>query len=171
MTEPKTAPAAANGSTEPEKPKVLKLPERRFQLAQSVRNVWHATIDSAWPRDVIYQPTFWAHLRSSGRPAPGDEIIVRPDDMSWRAHLEVRDVGPQAAYVNEIHFKEYTDLTLEKMAAVSPSFEVKWRGPHHKHSVVRISDNATVQPGFESREAGLRWIVDNQRNLQSGKAA
>lgn len=166
MTETATAIVA----TEPEKPKALKLPERRFQLAQSVRNIWHATVDPAWPRDVIFQPTFWGHLRSSGRPAPGDEIIVRPDDMSWRAWLEVTDVGPQSATVVLIHMSERADKALEQKAGAVENFEAKWRGPFHKWSVVRTSTNAPEQTGFDSRETALRWIVDNQRTLQ-GKAA
>jgi len=110
---------------------------------------WRAIIEFGTPYDEVLKPDFWAYVAEVGRIKIGDDIIVMPDDVSYRAHLFVRDVGPKWLKVHQLDRIEF-DEAAPAADVDSTEFRVEWKGPHHKHAVIRIADNEMILTGFKS---------------------
>lgn len=103
--------------------------------------------------DDLLVPGYWANVARDLRPC--DEIIVMPEDMAWRAHVFV-----QAAGRNEAVVRMLSVVMLDEVAEVAEDavYEVKWRGPARKFSVVKRADGAVVKEDFPVREQAAKWM-------------
>jgi hypothetical protein len=140
--------------------KPRKLHPNRFKEASAVRNIWVVTPEDGMTMDDVVKGEFWAHIGDKLRPM--DRIEVLPDNGSFFAELIVRSCGRQYANVQVLRHVEF-----DKAEDRSPSeqFEVQWKGPHHKHAVVRLSDKTVLQNGFDNKSAALAWLSSNLNSL------
>lgn len=163
---PSISPPAAVAE-EPDRPKVRRLAEARFREAAQVRREWNVVPEEGTPFEAVLNPVFWVHNARKMRPT--DLIEVMPDDASYYARLLVRSVGPLGVEVAKL---EYYDLVpqAQSLAAID-RFRVMWKGPHWKHTVIRLEDKKEMQTGFDTAEAAQKWLVENQRSLMTQKAA
>jgi hypothetical protein len=163
-------PAAQNTPVSTDKPdaRPRKLPEARFRVAEQVRNIWNAVPEQGATLEALLDPTYWSH--NARRMRPTDIIEAMPDDGSWYARLIVRSVGALGVTVALLDHYDFSDA--EEPRAADPRFDVKWKGPHYKWAVVPLAGGEAIQTGFDTREAGTRWLAENGRELlQRGKAA
>lgn len=69
----------------------------------------------------LLKPGFWAHV--AGKIQPGNEIVVRREDMAWRVELQVTETGPGLVVAHLLH---------------------EWRNPAHKDEAPVADDVATT---------------------------
>lgn len=150
-----------------EKLKPRKLPESRFRLAESVRNMWSVVPEEGTTFADLLDPVYWSHNARKLRPC--DLIEVMPDDGSYYGRLIVRSIGAGGVFVAKLEYVAFE--AVEAPASVASDFAVQWKGPHHRWCVVRLSDKSTIQPNFETQNDGQRWLVENARTLVTGKKA
>lgn len=151
-----------------EKPKPRKLPESRFRLAESVRNMWSIVPEEGTAFADLLDPVYWSHNARKLRPC--DLIDVLPDDGSYYGRLIVRSIGQAGVHVAKLEYIEFAEIK-DAPAGAASLFEVKWKGPHHRWCVVRLADKEAIQTGFENQNDGQRWLVENARTLVTGKKA
>lgn len=148
----------------PEKSYRLKESRLKAQLHGFENTFWLAVIEHGTPYDEVLKPDFWAHVAEPRRMKIGDEIVVVPDDGSYRAKLFVRDVGRVWVKVEELTKKDF-DAVVAPVGDTASEFRVEWKGPHHKHSVVRISDNEIIQGGFKSAGDARLWMAEHAKAM------
>lgn len=137
-----------------------KIHPSRFKLATHVRNVWSIVPEDGTAYEEILEPSYWTHIAERLR--PNDRIEVFAEDGSYFAELIVRSSTRLSAKVQELR-----KVQLGEVEGASPmsGFDVMWRGPHHKHAVIRLKDKVPLQTGFDTREAAVAWLAVNIRNL------
>lgn len=136
------------------------LRESRFTPADQVRNTWSVVPEEGTPMEALMEPAYWVHVARKLR--PGDIIEVRAEDGAWFARLYVQATQRLSAKVALLDKHVFEDVAAEDAGG---DFEVMWKGPHHRHSVIRKSDRKTLQHGFESREAAFLWLANNMKAL------
>jgi len=128
----------------------------RFQLAAEVRNPWMVTCEKGTTVEQILDGGYWANI--ARLITPGDEIIVRPDDMAWELVLHV--YGREPLFVHVVK-KVLYDLKPSKAPVHVPSrYEVKHAGSHHKWAVLR--DGNPLKDGFETEDLARRYAANHQ---------
>lgn len=108
------------------------------------------------PDDVL-QPSYWANvgelLKSGGHPFPIVEIIWA--DGSRYMRLLVVDCGPLWAKVKVLENVEFGAETADAASMAEGAdiedFEVVYKGPVNKWSVLRKKDQEYVLKGFEDK--------------------
>lgn len=134
--------------------------ESRFIPADQIRNVWSVVPEEGTPISAMLDPAYWTHV--ARRLRPSDLIEVRAEDGSFFAVLYVHYVERLSAKVSVL---SQTIFDAEATPTDDANFDVMWKGPHHRHAIVRKSDKRTIQHGFESREAAMHWLADNMKAL------
>ncbi len=137
-----------------------KIHPSRFKVADGARNVWVIVPEEGTRFEDILDPSYWAHI--SGKLRPTDRIEVYAEDGAYFAELIVRTSGRLTA---QVALLRKVDLDPADQASPAVGHEVRWRGPHHKHAVVRMKDNQPIQTGFETKESALQWLSLNARTL------
>lgn len=140
--------------------KVRKIHPSRFKLAETSRNVYMIVPEDGTPFDSLLEPSYWSHIADKLRPT--DRIEVIAEDGSYFAELLVRSQGRMTAKVSVLR---KVDLDPPEAASQTLGFDVQWKGPHHKHAVVRLSDKSIMQGSFDTKEMALAWLALNARTL------
>ena len=138
---------------------MTKIHPSRFSLADSNRNVWSIVPEVGTPYSALSDASYWSHIADKLRPF--DRIEVYAEDGAYWAELLVISAARLSAKVIELRKKD-----LDGVGMVSePGFEVQWKGPHHKHAVVRMKDKTALQSGFASKEDAMAWLASNSKTL------
>ncbi len=111
--------------------------------------------------DEVLKPEYWSHVAKSLR--PGYVVFVTAADMSWRAELMVRDVTRNEALmgvVSHVKFGAAVDLDVDEMP-----YELKWRGPARKFSVLRKTDGDILKDEFPTKELASEWAKNHMKAM------
>jgi hypothetical protein len=131
----------------------------RFKSSEHVRREYVAYVQADVAIEDVCKRDFWKHVARDIR--PGDHIEVVCEDMTWRADLFVVSSGAQVVDVKVIN---KTDLTgIEIQEDVAGTLRVQWRGPFHKHSVVRGKE--VILTGYETSDAAMAALMDYRKNV------
>ena len=108
----------------------------------------------------LLDPSFWAHV--AARLKPNMRLEVVPEDREYYAELFV-----VAADVNRasVVLMRQVRLEAESLPQAESGFDLKFRGPNYKWSVVRRSDKKVVNDGFEEKAAAQQWLAQYETKL------
>ena len=128
--------------------------------AEYDRIVWSASPEEGVTVEEMLKPEFWAHVAAKFR--PGAKIEVRPVDGAYYSELIVKSCGPTWAQVVPLF-----TIALDVASSTSDDnkFEVAFKGPKNKWSVIRKADNQYMKVGLGSRDDANRWITDYRKAL------
>lgn len=104
-------------------------------------------------------PQYWAHVAETLN--PGDHIELRAADLSWVATLIVRMC--ERNYARVVLDRK---LMLDGDSAPPPEsikFEIKFMGPQNRWSVIRKSDQKSVQQGFRQKDEAHAWLIEHEK--------
>ena len=150
-------------ATEAPKPIRYRGMESRLFLARSAQNEWVYLVDAGVPYEAALKPDFWAAFASKF--TPYDRIEVRIEDGSWIGWLRVIDNGLIWVKV----FQEREPLIISERpserAVPIDGHTIKWNGPADKWAVIRDSDRAKLQAGFQTRDAAMIWLSGHLKAL------
>lgn len=96
---------------------------------------------------------FYAHVAMTLK--PWDEIVVRPEDMSYKAVLVVISAGNLWA---KVAIERFVEL---KVGAVKTDLTVQWSGPHTRFRVMSGTD--VLKDGFVSKDEAIAWKDDHAK--------
>lgn len=136
------------------------LGEPRIKPAEVLRRDWVVNAEAGTTVEDILRPGYWAHVAAGF--AIFDHIEVRIETGEWIVNLIVTESGRNFAKVFLAH--KYDLTQTPKLAAPAEAHKVVWKGTHHKHCVVRLSDDATLESGFDKKDAAEAWL----RNYEKG---
>ncbi len=137
------------------------LVEARMKSAEYFRNDWVVNAEEGTTLEDIQRNEYWAHV--APQMAQFDHVDVRLETGDWVAQLLVVDVGRNWV---KVHLMHHFDLTrTAKLATPADRYRIEWKGPQHKHSVIRNSDNEKVQDGFARKEEAQAWLRNHEQNI------
>lgn len=165
MAAPKTADKQAEApqqeqaqaAPKPER-KLLPMEPARIKEASFLTTHYVATAsEGAEPEDLM-NPAYWAHIAATLK--PWDRIDVRANDGSWWAQLLVLEASRSWARVHclGIHNLTTADVAQTLAEQMQLPYEVAYKGPHNKWSVIRRSDNQVVHDQEETSEGAVTWM-------------
>ena len=106
----------------------------------------------------LLEPGYWANVSKDLR--AGDEILVVPDDQSWRAHLFVRSAGKVEALVQCLSM-----IALgEEVETQGGAYAVKFRG-RAKWAVVVDATGEVVKDGLATKEDAAAWMMQHTKAM------
>lgn len=109
----------------------------------------------------IKQPAFYAHVGQFLKPF--DTITVSSDDMTLYAEVLVLAAERTAATVTVLREYDLTKAEVVKYESEnfeSSDFEIKWRGPAAKFTILRKDDNAIIREGIPSKEEAEKSLKE-----------
>lgn len=142
---------------EAEKIKVEALAAPRRVFADQARNIHVVTPEAGTPIEVVLSPDYWSTVAMNM--TPWDRIEVRAEDGAYYAELLVLSCDRNWAKVKLLSKHSLTAEDTIPDPGVQTHHQIKWRGPHHKWSVVRNSDNAVLKDKMEKGEANT-WLME-----------
>lgn len=128
----------------------------RFGLQAEHNQTWRMNVSHKTVPEQCLEQDFWQHVAAHLR--PGDEIIVQPDDMSWKLRLHVIDAGHNWAQVDKEHFVSFR--TKDDMEPVQSVYAVRFAGTTHKYQVLRKGN--MLKEGFATEALARQWAANHQ---------
>ena len=138
-----------------------KIQQSRFKTAGHFTTKFEMVVEHGVTIDDIKQPGFYAHIGNFLKPY--DTITVTSDDMSIYAEVLVLAAERTAATVTILRDYDLTKADVVKYQSdnfAASDFEIKWRGPAAKFSLVRKEDNSVIREGFASKEDAENSLKD-----------
>lgn len=129
----------------------------RLQQAEYQRTVYRVVPELNTPYEELFDPQYWAHVSAKFR--PGDRIEVEAEDGSYYAELRVMDAGTLYAKVAELRKVDFDDNVVVGDSPAMSGYEVKWRGPIMKWSVLRGKDS--IREGEQTKGAAHSWLAEH----------
>jgi hypothetical protein len=129
----------------------------RLQQAEYQRTVYRVVPELSTPYESLFDPQYWAHVSAKLR--PGDRLEIEAEDGSYYAELRVMDAGTLYARVAELKKVDFDDGSVSGDQPVLSGYEVKWRGPILKWSVLRGKD--AIHDGEQSKGAANSWLAEH----------
>jgi hypothetical protein len=133
-----------------------KLAPPRLRGAEYERTVHVVTIEPN-TKDHITDPGFWSLVSTKFKPM--DKIEVRSDDGTFYAEGLILACDRSWAKVYILH--EHNLTTPDVAQTEADQYEVKFRGPHHKWSVLRGSD--VIMSEMPDKESALKWLAEHKK--------
>lgn len=152
---------AASVSAPQEKKSAPVLMPERFGIAEFKRTDHIADIPLSVTLEQAMEPSYWAHVAVDLN--AGDHIELRAEDGSWHAYLVV-------AYAERNYARVVLDHVLRMVVdtsvpITSQKHRVEWKGPLHKHCVIRLSDSEIIKDGFRTKEEASIWMGEHEKTV------
>lgn len=140
---------------------MTQLQTARFKFTEHENNDWTAYPETGTPFEALLDSSYWAHV--SAKMKPFDEIRVIAEDGTYYGRLLVQDAGRLYAKVAKLAFVELNKVDVVQGSAASlAGYEVKWRGPHEKWSVLRGKD---VLVSGKSKDEAQAWLGQHLKTI------
>lgn len=135
------------------------LDPQRMHLAEHSRQDWVVNVEAGTTVEDILEPAYWSHIASSMEPF--DRIDARMETGEWLLELIVVECGRNWARVHLAKKHELQAVVAEAPPALK--HRVEWKGPQHKHVVIRLADNEVIQSGFSDKAAAQQWLAQHEQ--------
>lgn len=129
----------------------------RIKLAEHDFSHYSVTAELGTTLEDILSREYFAHFASKFKPY--DEITVRVDDGTYYAKLLVLAVGRAWVKTTCIMEKKLSTADVEQSQAAT--YDIIWRGPACKFSVVKKSDKGVLKDGFATKVEAAVWATEN----------
>jgi hypothetical protein len=144
----------------------VKFKEKNFGVSTFKFNRWSLELDEGESIDDVSNSAAWANLApvvmGFDKTAPkgrGDIVEVRKMDSGLYAEFLIREIGP--GFVRLTALREFEPETAEIAEGVP--FITRWNVGKRSHEVLRKSDSAVMQGGFQSKDSAVAWIENHMK--------
>jgi len=140
----------------------MKLRHNRMERAEVQRTQWLVTCEPNTKPEDLLNPAYWAHVAIKFNPR--DVLEVWAEDGEWYAECMVRATDRTWA---KVHIKQLIKFEDEDVPALHQllDYNVMWRGPHRKWSVMRLSDRSVVKEDCKTSDEAQSWLTAHRRTI------
>jgi hypothetical protein len=138
------------------------LPPQRIQLAETWRQDWVVNAEVGTKIDEVLDPGYFALMCTQFQPF--DRIEVRAESGEWVVELMVLRVERTWCRTHLLQAYKLSNDVAD-VAQAAPRHKVEHKGTMKKWTVIRISDGASVQDGFASKELAHQWLDTYERTI------
>lgn len=142
------------------------LPPHRMQLAEAWRQDWVVNAEAGTTLEQVLDPGYFALTCPQFQPF--DRIEVRVESGEFIAELLVLQVERTWCRTYLLHHYKLVADAVDGPPAVAPRHKIEHKGTTKKWTVIRISDGASVQDGFQTRALAEEWLVGYERTIGPG---
>ncbi len=136
---------------------------KRIQLFEHASRAFTVTVEQGTTEEDVLDPAFFAHFGMQFNVY--DEITVRVDDGTWYGKFIVCSCGRTWTKLRTLLMLQLAERDVDMtQAAVLDGYEVKWRGPLCKWSVIRKQDNAAIFEKGEERLIAETWLANHLKS-------
>lgn len=129
----------------------------RIQIGEAARNVYFVTVEPHTTKEELMDPSFWAHV--APKLTPFSRLEVTTDDVQYFLELLVVNCGTKWAVVKELKYLTLNgDEDFIEFENKMAEYEIKWKGPKLKFSVIRKKDNETMKDSMGSKEEAATFL-------------
>lgn len=133
--------------------------QHRMQLAETQRIIYQAVVDPKVKRADLQKPEFWKHVARKLQPYTRLEVVT--DDGQYFCELLVLNAGHNWAAVKELRYIELDSKTdVIKQSSAMDQYEIAWKGPIHKHVVLRKEDGEIVKSQMGTRKEAETFLSE-----------
>ena len=143
-----------------EKKRSVQVNPNRMKRAETLRTLWCVNAQPGSIREDFLQPEYWSHIAALLEPL--HRLEVRADDGTYWAEYLVISCERTWAKVKELRWVDLTEVAEEDLSLTE--YKYLFRGPHCKHSVIRIKDKVVMAEKLPTKDDALAWIVNHKRN-------
>ena len=144
---------------EEEKKRSVQITPSRMRLAEYDRQEWVANAPEGTTIEDLKEPGFWSLMASQFKPY--DHIEVRAEDGTWVAELLV--MGCDRTWARVFVKNTWTLTSADVAMSQAVLHEVFWRGPQHKWSVKRLTDQTCVKDGCATKDEAVQWLKEYEK--------
>lgn len=127
-------------------------------LAESRRQDWVITVPPNVSIDDVQDSDFWAHVASKFQSL--DKLEVRWEDHSQIANLRVLWAQHGVAKVKLINVEELDSSVIDAGSLEGSKYDIKWKGPVLKWSIIRKSDSHLIESSFTDKGVAMARIQE-----------
>ncbi len=132
------------------------IPVGRMQLQVEANNTFRVNVPEGTDPEQCKDESVWAHLAIMLK--PGDEIIVMPDDMSWKLLLHVQGAGRNYVHViEEVLYQLAPTVIGKKLPSI---YKIEFKGTTIQWRVLR--ENRVLREGFASEGLAKRYAQNHE---------
>jgi len=135
-----------------------------LQSADYARQVFRYSLDKAFSKEDLLDTKNWRQVvKSTPMLSVGDIIEVLREDNTFYSTLLVTGKVNDDLFVKIITFTdlEKSDKSTEKKELKSSDYEITWKGPQKKFTLIRLSDNKELKDKFASKDEANHWFKNN----------
>lgn len=144
-----------------EAPKVVALSPAALSLQTHSYRLFNAFVPPETKKAHLTDPAFWPH--ASSKMAPGDEVRVLSDDLSFRAHLVVLYKQGKEIGMGLISYNTFKD-EKKGLEVGENGYETKWGGPSYKWCIIN-PQGEYVKKNLQSKAIADRELADHLKAL------
>lgn len=140
-----------------------------IKLAEHARNLHRVTPDAGTSLEDVLKPDYWSHV--GAKIMQGDRVEILPADGAWYAEALVVScsrIHVKLAVLMHKVFFEQKKAEEGKEAPKKEPFEIAFKGPQRRWSVIRTKDATYVKEGFATKEEAQVWLDANKADLSGG---
>lgn len=145
--------------------KQLSVTEFTDSGAEYIRRIFRASPPAGTTVDDILEPAYWVHIAAKLKPDGGDIIEVLPEDKAFYAELLVLSASKIHAKVVPIVAVKLASAVSKKSEPTPKGFEISFKGPQRKWSIIRKADKVVVQEKFQNKVDAEIWLEKNLPDL------
>lgn len=144
-----------------------KLNPGEHSYAEFARQVHRVSPVEGTKISELMEPAYWSHI--AGKLHQYDIIEVIPQGGDFFAELIVVNcskVHAKVALLSQVKLhKVVADAPKKDENAEDELFDIQFKGPQRKWSVLRKADKAVVKEEFASKDEAAAWLASNRANL------
>lgn len=143
-----------------------KLNPGEHAYAEFARQVHRVTPVEGTKLEELREPEYWSHV--AGKMHQHDRIEVLPQGGAFFAELLViscSKVHVKVAVLNYVGLSAPAKAKEKEAPTADEVFDLQFKGPQRKWSIIRKSDKAVVKENFESKDDAAAWLSSNKANL------
>lgn len=127
------------------------------------RTIFRHQLEQNFDKEELLKPEKWRQVAKSHPTLKAGSIIeVLREDNAFYAELLVVGRVNDEIFIKFIHFvKLEDDDVIEEKLVKESDFEITWKGPMKKFSLIRKSDSKEIKDKFSSKEEAKHWFKNN----------
>lgn len=141
----------------------------RVTAAEYARQCHRVTPEAGSKLSDMLVPSYWAHV--AAKLHEGDFVEILPEDKAWYAQGIVMSCSQVHARIEVLVSKVLAEEAKPEVAAKDEPFEITFKGPSRKWSILRVEDKAVVKEQFDSKKDANAWLEANRTELVGKIAA
>lgn len=133
----------------------------KMGVAKSKRNSWFAAIPAGTDPKTLLKPDYWANCVKGIKPL--DTIEAFSEDASWEALYRVMFVSPIEVRLSPIYEVRHG---ADEETVTSDTYEVAWKGPMRKYSVLMRATGEVIKEGFHPKSMAETFMLQHMKSLK-----
>jgi len=146
-----------------EKKTVLPLIQTRMKEESYARNSFFVTCPVKTDHKDLLDPVFWRNLGQQFHQF--DKVTAVTEDGQWYAEYVVVGCDRLWAKLALVKFIDLSGEAKNTPLREDENYEVLWKGPVNKFTVIRKQDSASLKDGFNTQLEGWQWLDGHLKSL------